>query len=235
VNKTNARSKANGQRAAQETSTRDAILNVAEDQFAAAGYDGASVRDIQRAANANGGAVFYYFGTKQALYEAVFERLVEPLLQERMRRLLLCANPADAAPRLEDILAAYIEPSLRDGFENPRRRRNFAHIQTQLLQSHHSFMRDMLARHFTRAGASFLAALARALPDLAPRDLQWRHHTMVGALAFAMAGTERLRLGEITETALVYDPADTQEALSQMIGLMTAVFRAPPAITCERV
>lgn len=224
---TNGNAEADRQPAASETSTRDAILTVAEDQFAVAGYDGASVRDIQRAANANGGAVFYYFGTKQALYEAVFERLVVPLVEERMRRLAICTG-GSTPPTLEQILAAYLEPGLKDVFESPQRRWNFAQIRAQLLQTHHGFMKDMLTRHFTCTGVAFLAAFSQALPDLDVRDLQWRYHTMVGAVTFAMGGTERLRLGETANKGKMYDPGNTEETFKQMVNLMASVFRAPP-------
>jgi AcrR family transcriptional regulator len=53
------------------TSTRDRLLTVSRQMFAARGYRGTSIREITRAANANLGAVTYHFGTKQKLYEAV--------------------------------------------------------------------------------------------------------------------------------------------------------------------
>lgn len=216
--------------AATETPTRETILAVAENQFAVAGYDGASVRDIQRAANANGGAVFYYFGTKQALYEAVFERLVVPLVEERMRRLAICVG-GSTPPTLEQILAAYLEPGLKDGFDSAQHRWNFAQIRAQLMQTHHGFMKEMLTRHFTRTGLAFLSALGQALPDLDPRDLQWRYHTMVGAVTFAMGGTERLRLGDMADKGPMYDPGDTDETFRQMVILMASMFRAPPGFS----
>lgn len=220
--------------ASGDVSTREAILNIAETQFAMAGYDGASVRDIQRGASANGGAVFYYFGTKQALFEAVFDRLVEPLITERLRRLDACMTPG-TLPRLEDVLAAYIEPGLKDGFENSQQRWNFARIRAQLLQAHHPFMKDMLARHFNRLGKAFISALASILPHLDPRDLQWRYHIMVGALTFAMGGTARLRMGKGIENGPIYDPGDADEALKQQIVLMAAVFRAPPVFPAQAI
>lgn len=209
-----------------DVSTREAILNIAEEQFAAAGYDGASVRDIQRGASANGGAVFYYFGTKQALYEAVFARLVEPLVAERLRRLSRCM--AGGEPQLEDVIAAYIEPGLGAGFENAQRRLNFAQIRMQLLQAHYPFMTDMLEHHFSQMGERFMDAFARVLPHLDPRDLQWRYHTMVGALTFAMGGASRLRLVKPGTPEPAYDPGNAAEALRQQIALAVAVFRADP-------
>ncbi len=48
-------------------------MAAAERLFAARGYDGATVRDIARAANVNGAMIHYYFGNKEALYHAIIE------------------------------------------------------------------------------------------------------------------------------------------------------------------
>jgi AcrR family transcriptional regulator len=57
--------------------TAAALLRAARTEFAARGFDGASVRAITRAAGANLGAITYHFGTKQALYEAVISAALE--------------------------------------------------------------------------------------------------------------------------------------------------------------
>jgi AcrR family transcriptional regulator len=47
------------------------ILDVAEMLFATKGFDGASVRDIAREANASISMISYYFGSKEKLMEAI--------------------------------------------------------------------------------------------------------------------------------------------------------------------
>lgn len=47
--------------------------------FAREGYDGASVRQITRAAGANLGAITYHFGSKRGLYEAVLAHALDPV------------------------------------------------------------------------------------------------------------------------------------------------------------
>jgi TetR/AcrR family transcriptional regulator len=66
--------------AANETeSTRDRILDVAESLFAQKGLAGTAVRDIARAAGLTAPSLYNYFEGKQALYEAVIARGVQPL------------------------------------------------------------------------------------------------------------------------------------------------------------
>ncbi len=57
------------------TNPRERLVEAARQLFASAGYDATSVRDITARAHANLGAITYHFGSKQALYHAVIERV----------------------------------------------------------------------------------------------------------------------------------------------------------------
>jgi hypothetical protein len=46
----------------------------------------------------------------------------------------------------------------------------------------------MVERHFQPVIVHFRAAMQRALPDLPERELQWRLHFMIGAMAHTMCG-----------------------------------------------
>jgi len=53
------------------------IMEAAEKLFAAKGFNGTSVRDISEAASVNLAMVSYYFGSKEKLFEAMFEHRSE--------------------------------------------------------------------------------------------------------------------------------------------------------------
>jgi AcrR family transcriptional regulator len=55
---------------------KDHILDVAEKVFSELGYDGASTRMISGEAGVNMAMLNYYFGSKEGLYLAVFERKI---------------------------------------------------------------------------------------------------------------------------------------------------------------
>jgi AcrR family transcriptional regulator len=61
----------------QGEGTRERILAVAVEEFAAKGFAGARVETIARRAHANKQAVYYYFGGKHELYNAVLGRMVD--------------------------------------------------------------------------------------------------------------------------------------------------------------
>jgi AcrR family transcriptional regulator len=54
------------------------LLGVASDLFSREGFDAVSVRQITSRAKANLGAVTYHFGSKEALFHAVIERVGVP-------------------------------------------------------------------------------------------------------------------------------------------------------------
>lgn len=60
----------------EKTDKKDHILDVAEKVFSEQGYDGASTRLISGEANVNMAMLNYYFGSKEGLFIAVFERKI---------------------------------------------------------------------------------------------------------------------------------------------------------------
>jgi AcrR family transcriptional regulator len=54
--------------------TRIAILDAAEQLFAAKGYDATSLHEVGKAAGVSRGTPGYFFGSKAALYQAVLDR-----------------------------------------------------------------------------------------------------------------------------------------------------------------
>jgi TetR/AcrR family transcriptional regulator len=63
-------------------STRDVILDAAERRFAERGFAGVSVREIAGDAGLkNQASLYHHFKNKKALYEAVLERGLEPIIE----------------------------------------------------------------------------------------------------------------------------------------------------------
>ncbi len=100
--------------AAADKPTRERILEVAERLFADQGYNRVSLRSITAAADANMAAVHYYFRSKEALLKAIFEHRVQPLSEERERRLQdVVSHAGDQPPPVREVLAAFLGPGIR--------------------------------------------------------------------------------------------------------------------------
>ena len=68
------------------------------------------------------------------------------------------------------------------------------------------FLSELLTKHFTITGEKFLNALSKELVELSKKDLQWRYHTMVGALTFLMGSTESIKSGNFASRKENYSP-----------------------------
>jgi AcrR family transcriptional regulator len=61
--------------------TRELILDAAERLFAAYGLDGVAVRDLARETGLTASSLYNHFPSKQALYDAVLERGLRPIVE----------------------------------------------------------------------------------------------------------------------------------------------------------
>jgi AcrR family transcriptional regulator len=62
--------------------TRQRLLDAAAEEFAARGIAGARVDRIAHAARSNKAQIYHYFGSKDGLFEAVFDRIVNATLRD---------------------------------------------------------------------------------------------------------------------------------------------------------
>jgi TetR/AcrR family transcriptional regulator len=80
--------------------TRQRILTVASKEFANKGYDGARVDEIVRRSKVSKNLIYYYFGSKEALFIAVLESAYSTLRQQQDALGLNVIPPADAIRKL---------------------------------------------------------------------------------------------------------------------------------------
>ena len=86
------------------------LLAVAADLFAREGFDAVSVRQITSRAKANLGAITYHFGSKEALFHAVIERVGSHLAD---RFAALAAEHGSPLDRIAGIVTMLLtEPNL---------------------------------------------------------------------------------------------------------------------------
>jgi AcrR family transcriptional regulator len=197
--------------------TKGRILDAAEALFAEQGYGATSLRSIITAAGVNLAAVHYHFGSKDGLLEAVILRRVEPVNRERLA--MLEEFEATGVPTVEQVLAAFIEPTLAIRDDPAKGGMTFfklmgrLHLETNLLP-------EIIGKNFAELIAHFQNALRAALPHLGDRELLWRIHFAIGAMAHALAGADRLPLVHVWS-------GDRRGVLERLITFLSAGFRAP--------
>src|SRR2546422_11173232 len=89
-----------------DSTTRRQVLQAALKKFAECGYEGTSVQGIVEAANVTKPTLYYYFGNKADLYQA----LVDYAHDERLRLMQAAGDRGRTlADKLVEILAALFE------------------------------------------------------------------------------------------------------------------------------
>lgn len=207
---------------AAATPTPERILDVAEEMFADHGYRGVSLRSITRASGVNIAAIHYHFGSKQVLLEQIFAKRCAAINNERFRLLEACRDGGSRPPVLEQILEAYLRPSLAlpDGDDGARR---FMRLRAALAHEQADLSKDLIAKYFNHVSGTFIGALMKELDHLTARDVFWRFHFLLGAQYFTLANPGRIQM--LSEGRC--DPSDVERALSELIAFTAAGFRAP--------
>jgi AcrR family transcriptional regulator len=207
-----------------ETDTKTLILDAAEASFAERGIKGTSLRRIIGSAGVNLAAVHYHFGSREALLKAVLVRRLEPLNRERLKLLdRVEAEAGDGLLPLEPVVEALVGPPLRLIKDPERGGEVFMRLLGRILPEPDEPLQTLLAEQFDEVIERFFAALRRALPELPVRDLFWRAHFGVGAMAHTMCGCNILK----TVSRGLCDPSDTEAVIRQLVLFMAAGMRAP--------
>lgn len=81
------------------------ILDAAQQVFATHGLQGASVRAIARAAGCDPALIYYHFEAKEALFQALLDRKLPPLVADLEG---LAAAPGTTRDRLRGVMDVYI-------------------------------------------------------------------------------------------------------------------------------
>jgi AcrR family transcriptional regulator len=84
--------------------TRERILDVAEALFAERGFAGTSVRDIAASAGLTAASLYNHFDGKEALYAAVLERGIRPLVELMQQRAGRDPGAENAAALVGDVM-----------------------------------------------------------------------------------------------------------------------------------
>ena len=175
-------------------STKNKILDAAENLFAIQGFNGTSLREITSRAEVNLAAVNYHFGSKKELIKSVMSRYMNEL-SPRLESSLVNICEQENLTLLE-VFSAFIEPllSLNEFKENGTS--NFL----QLLGRGYSdsqgflrwFLRWFLTTQYPGVINNFVKAVQKAYPELTAEEMFWRLHFTMGTVVFTMSSSDAL-------------------------------------------
>lgn len=164
------------------------LLDAAQAQVAAKGFDAVSVRDVTEKAKANVAAVNYHFGSREGLMALVMARCLVPVQKERLDRLTVLEKKCGAkgAP-VEEVLEAFLRPLFviggRSGVEIQAL---LARILGLLPDQLPPLLQESMAELWQR----YLKALGKSLPEFSRQELAWKLHGVSAAAIGMLAGDE---------------------------------------------
>ncbi|WP_341991419.1 TetR/AcrR family transcriptional regulator [Azorhizobium sp. AG788] len=186
----------------QRPDRRSAILLSAEALFAERGYAAVSVRDIATRAGVPIALVGYYFGRKQELFGTIFAHR-QVYITERIARI----EEVDCGPSnpnaVADLVRAWAEPVIT--LRGSEAGDVFSLLVARTAWDPGPEATAIIERFYDPLARAFVAAMGRALPDVAGDRIVWAYEYAVGALLMYVGDKriERLTHGR----AISADPA----------------------------
>jgi AcrR family transcriptional regulator len=206
-----------------EADAKNRILDAAERVFADFGFDGASLREIVKAARVNLATVYYYFQSKEGLMTAVVNRRFDPLRKEHLSLLEQFKAQARNKPlTVEKIIEAMVAPSLNLAITAPSKSEAIRRLIGRIVTEPNERNQELLRKQFAPFRESILTELKRSLPKLPQSDLHWRYGFVLGAFAFTMSNSCHIN----KESGGICNPSDTKVLIAQMVHFFAAGLRA---------
>lgn len=213
-----------GLRVMEKDQMRDRILDVAEQLFSTAGYAEISFRDIASQATVNPALISYYFGSKRALFEAVYKRRGKELTDRWAVLLDELETRPGKPPTAKEWLRAFVVPHFevkRSGPGGEAFIRLQARVHSECDELSFQLRRDVYDAQAKR----FIAGLERALPHIGPAEVNWRFVFVIGAILYMSSGVDRL----VDLSSGRYDSHDKmEEVIVRMLNFCLQGFVAPP-------
>ena len=203
----------------KETAT--VILDAAEKLFSANGFHGVTVRAVADECGVDSALVHYYFGTKQALFDAVFARRTALVNEDRMDAMRRYEEECGDNMTVEGVASAFLTPLLdRARHSDPGWKNYFALVG--LVNNSRDWGAKTMTAHFDPVVRRFIGLLQRALPEASTEDLFFSYHFLTGALTLTLSDTGRLdRLSDGRCSS-----SDVDAIAPRMIEYAAAGFRA---------
>lgn len=170
------------------------VLDEAERLFAELGYNGVSIRMIAGAADANISSVYYHFGSKKDLLEAVCRRHMEPLIRERAGLMAAClAGAGPGGPDAERLVAAFVAPVIRKAMSADDEGGTFRKFAGYLPTDPSAEVREVMNRIYDESVRAFVDGLRAVYAAHERNAFAWGLICSFGALLYAQTDAARIR------------------------------------------
>ncbi len=206
---------------AAAASSRERILDAAEQLFSEQGISGTSLRALTRAADVNLASVHYYFGSKEALLDAVIDRRAKPVTAQRLFALETLRSSGEDL-EIEAILEAFVFPPLSAISTSSEQEQRLGRLTARIEAQPPELVESLSRKHFGDVSSDFVDALQSALPHLRKELVADRFRYAAGLFSFLFSGNFDLD----TLPNHPPQPRSLDQKLSNAIGFLAAGMRA---------
>jgi AcrR family transcriptional regulator len=194
--------------------TRTAILDAAENLFAAASFDIVSMRDVAAKAKVPLGLINYHFHSKEKLFEAIIARRSDELNTRRREAFAALRGKPDLRQVLEVFLRPYLE-LMREGGPGWRA---YGRLLAQTGQAQR--WTGLITRQFKETQDIILNALITADPRLTKEAAARGYVHLVSIMFGIFAANDLLRV----ISKRTYDSRDLERAYDYALPFLTGAF-----------
>lgn len=192
------------------------LIDAAEARFAEDGFEGASLRAVMRDAGTDPGAIHYHFGGREALAEAVLDRVLVPLNDRRL--LLLDEIEAESStPTVQELVAALIRPDLEAVTTLEGRGAGRGRLIGAIYLHPAAFVTHRVEARFGPVAQRFHPHLVAALPSVTPDLIGWR-------VRWVLFGT----LGAVLSDRTELTQRTTEDLVALLVPTTAAAIAADP-------
>ncbi|WP_083195162.1 TetR/AcrR family transcriptional regulator [Pararhodobacter sp. CCB-MM2] len=215
-----ARSEARADPRPERGEAQEAILNAAELVFAENGFHGATTRAIAERAQANAALIHYYFGSKEALYEAVIARRSGAINDERRARV--AELHASGAMTLETLLDALLRPTITLGRDASGGGAAYARLLGHAAAGTDERSHRVTSSYYDAIARLFISELAAVVPGLSRNDAVRGYMNAISIGISLMAPTGRIN--DLSDGQIADD--DLEEIIIGAVRFIAAGIRA---------
>lgn len=170
---------------------RKAILDAAEQLFAAHGFYGVTTRQVAAEAGVDTALIHYYFGAKRDLFDAVFARRAEILNTVRVEAMSAyeAQSGGDMTPR--GVVAAFIDPLIEMSLTGEPGWKNYFRL-VALVNNTPAWGGETMHHYFDPVVRQFIDTLRKVMPQAQLPDLYWGYQFLTGSMMLALSETGRI-------------------------------------------
>ena len=168
----------------EKISTKDKILDAAEELFSIYGYYGVSLRDITRLAGVELALANYHFGPKEELFGHVIARRAGEHCGDIIASLdEAFAKTSGRPPTIEGVIEAFVRPVFKRLLHDGPEWHSYIRLLAQVSQLRHQ-QEFLLPLHklYNPVVRRFLTAIQTSLPSCTEEGVYWAYYFIYGSL-----------------------------------------------------